>query len=207
MTRPTLLAAFALLLPCASAHAQVAGQASVNVVPKNRMEHSAGKESGVKKGDKGPSTFTCPRDTVMTGRRHLGDENEETWYQCASLTLDPSDPSNPAITVEDYVWSDEIEESAGKPFLAPQGRVLVGREHRGDENGETRYQTGIVKVGGQATLVGDPKQSGKLEESSGEWFKAGPNGVLTGRWHDGDENGDTMYYEATLSVAPASFTH
>ncbi len=207
MTRLALLGSVIVLLFGTPAQAQGDAQAMLIVIPKDRAEHSAGKESGVKKGDKGPNTFTCPRDTVMTGGRHKGDENEETWYECAALTLDSGDASTASITVEDYAWSDEIEESQGKPFIAPHGRVLVGREHRGDENGKTRYQTAIVKVNQLATLVGDPKQSKKIKESSGDWFKTGATSVMTGRWHDDDENGATMYYESVLSVTPASFTH
>lgn len=80
--------------------------------------------------------FTCPINTVMTGRHHKGDENGETRYQCASL-VDPT--NNRIVLVEPTQWSPEHKEISGTYETCPANEVMVGRAHKNDEEGPTRY--------------------------------------------------------------------
>ena len=138
----------------------------------------------------------CPDNMVMTGRMHTGDENGPTEYECAALEL-----HNPyraitlraTIEVKDRDWTGRCEKESVCAFLAADNRVITGRMHTGDENGPTRYETGIVTVNDTRVDVNFVSQSPFFKESSGQWWKAGPWAVMIGRLHVGDENGDTMY--------------
>lgn len=80
--------------------------------------------------------YTCPTNTVMTGRHHDGDENGDTKYQCGSL-VDPN--TNLPVLVQPSVWSSEQKESSSTAEECPTDQVMIGRAHKNDENGETRY--------------------------------------------------------------------
>lgn len=80
------------------------------------------------------SSFTCPEDTVIVGREHNGDENGDTRYKYASVSLH----SSPMKTVNGE-WSAWDKESDSN-FICPENTVMIGREHDGDENGDTRYK-------------------------------------------------------------------
>lgn len=80
--------------------------------------------------------YTCPTNTVMTGRHHDGDENGDTRYQCASLV---DSKTNLPVLVEPSVWSSEQKESSSTAEECPTDQVMIGRAHKNDENGETRY--------------------------------------------------------------------
>lgn len=90
------------------------------------------------------TAYLCPKDTVMTGRRHncgnkdggtKCDENGNTQYQCSPLTY-----GGKAVTVDPNAgsWSSEITESTSQ-FVCPDNQILNGRKHTGDENGQTSY--------------------------------------------------------------------
>jgi len=158
------------------------------IVPDTRYNSLGDKES--------ESEFLCPSDTVMTGRSHTGDENGTTTYEYASLkaTLDGKTVVG-KITVEDVQWETFSKaESNGLMYDAPVGRVIVGRKHSGDENGETRYATGVVKFNGHPTEIRNYAISEAKTEAGGwNWFVAPSDAVITGRHHYGDENGNTYY--------------
>ncbi|MFV3292583.1 hypothetical protein ACNFBR_28140 [Pseudomonas sp. NY11955] len=80
--------------------------------------------------------FTCPINTVMTGRHHKGDENGDTKYQCASL-VDPT--HNRIVLVEPTQWSPEHKENSETSETCPANQVMIGRAHKNDEEGPTRY--------------------------------------------------------------------
>lgn len=95
------------------------------------------------------------------------------------------------------VENGPIKES-NSTFTCPAGTVMVGRRHKGDENGDTYYKT--------APLMVDPNagQSATITiTNTSDWIDAGkqskldyqaPAGwVITGRKHDGDENGKTYF--------------
>jgi calcium-dependent phosphoinositide phospholipase C len=94
----------------------------------------AGTWSGEIKESDGTS-YLCPTDKVMTGRQHQGDENGKTKYQCSPLSYQGrAVPVNPNAGS----WSAEIVESTSQ-FVCPDGQILNGRYHKGDENGKTKY--------------------------------------------------------------------
>lgn len=165
----------------------------IKIVPNVRTVTTGMKESN--------SYFLCPTNTVMTGRYHKDDENGQTQYEYATLkAVDENGKSvSGKITVEDVNWSSAIKESSSN-FTAPSNRVIVGRQHNGDENGDTKYATAVVKYNGKATFVEDIVLSGSIKESSGIWFKTNSNRVMTGRRHNGDENDNTTYYSGTITT-------
>lgn len=142
--------------------------------------------------------FECPLNTVLIGRGHRGDENGPTTYKYAALLI--IQRPDLQMTTTDHQWSNWFKESSGQWFRASNGRVLTGREHEGDENGQTRYQTAVVKVSGEVAAVKNKQESSKIKESSGNFFECPQGSVMTGRWHDGDENGSTKYEYGSLFV-------
>ena len=106
--------------------------------PKDRQ-----RTSNPKKASQG---YDAPYGKVIVGRRHSGDENGKTWFEDAGLeAVDESgNIVSGEISVTSVEWSEWSKESSGQGFDALNNRVLVGREHRGDENGKTRYATAIV---------------------------------------------------------------
>lgn len=137
--------------------------------------------------------FECPEDMVMTGRMHDGDENGTTYYQFSYLTY-----NGEPLTTADAQWTSWKKESDGDRIETPENTVLTGREHKGDENGDTRYQYSKVMLGDTRMIVTNRRWSDKIKESSGTWFSCQGNAVLTGRKHKGDENGDTEYQAADV---------
>ncbi len=152
--------------------------------------------AGIKESD---SYFLCPANTVMTGRYHYDDENGQTQYEYATLKAVDENGNivSGTITVENVLWSPAIKESDSSYISA--NRVIVGRQHNGNENGDTKYATAIVKFNGVSTFVGDMKLFGPIKESSGIWFRTSSERVIVGRIHNGDENGDTYYYAGAIS--------
>ncbi|WP_181874199.1 hypothetical protein [Marinitenerispora sediminis] len=75
----------------------------------------------------------CPTNQVLLGRAHSGDENGSTTYYCGLILIDGQQ-----VQVSAPIWSGSQRESDSF-FAAPVNQVLVGRQHSGDENGQTRY--------------------------------------------------------------------
>lgn len=169
------------------------------IIPNRRTVTSGMKESG--------SNFLCPTNTVMTGRYHKGDENGQTQYEYATLKAVDENGNAVAgnITVENVTWAASFKESSGSGYDAPANRVIVGRKHTGDENGQTSYATAVIKIDGKSTVLQEGTTSTSIKESSGIWFKTDANRVMTGRHHSGDENGRT-YYTSARVVIPSSST-
>ncbi len=164
------------------------------IVPNVRTGSAYMQESG--------SSFMCPSGTIMTGRSHTGDENGNTQYEYSTLKAINSKGEIVigSITIEDIKWDTEFEESSGMGYDAPVNRVIVGRQHLGDENGKTKYATAIIKFNGHPTEIKDYAASETRKESGGwNWFKTSEKQVLTGRHHFGDENGNTYYCIGTIS--------
>jgi len=164
----------------------------VTIIPLARGESAQMKEKN--------SSFQCPTNTVMTGRWHSGDENGQTKYQYASLqAVDNTGQSVEAtITVEDGVWSNWFKESSGGGFTASAGRVIIGRQHNGDENGDTRYLTAVVKFNGKPTQISNVVSAGPFKESSGIYYTTNAQQVIISRIHQKDENGNTTYQAGTI---------
>lgn len=129
----------------------------------------------------------------MTGRWHKGDENGQTQYEYATLKIvdENNNPVQGNIVVTDIQWSSAIKESSGSGFWAPENRVIVGRYHKGDENGVTEYATAVIFVNGELAKTIDRESHASFKESSGTWFVTNAQRVIVGRVHKGDENGLT----------------
>ncbi len=130
-------------------------------------------------------TFRCPSDEVMIGRRHEGDENGDTSYMCARVIHNGN-----AVGIADTdSWSGAQKESSSS-FTCPNSEVMIGRQHHGDENGDTKYLCSVLQS--SSIYVQSPEWSSGLKESNSQYVC--PTGqVMTGRSHDGDENGSTKY--------------
>lgn len=83
------------------------------------------------------SDYACPKNKVMVGRNHAGDEEGTTWYFCATLTgplgpleVAPLDMTNPAVPENNH----KLE--------CDNNTALVRRAHARDETGYTRHGCG-----------------------------------------------------------------
>lgn len=150
--------------------------------------------------------YDAPTNRVLVGRKHSGDENGGTIYEYASLkAIDYyGNKVDGVITISDLEWSESYKESESSNFFfAPEGRVLTGRQHSGDENGNTKYQTGVVYFNGKAATVIDGSAflpSISFIESTGKFFSSASKFVVVGRTHSGDENKETTYYQGYIAV-------
>jgi len=150
------------------------------------------------------SEFICPENHVLVGRWHEGDETGKTRYRYARLKLyDPfgGDTPDVTITVEGRHWSGDERESRSN-FLAPNNRVITGRAHDKDENGDTRYETGVIQVRGQEgdTRRINVREGTDIKESDGIWYHCTALELMVGRRHQGDEHGRTWYTAASFVV-------
>lgn len=158
------------------------------------------------------SYYTCPVNKVMTGRRHWGDENGNTSYLCTPIIYG----GNFIVLDWDDAWSAPIQESGKSSggessFTCPTNKVMVGRQHEGDENGNTRYLCATIVPSQSPVILGSSQQFGPYQESGkktgGESsFTCPANSVMDGRWHEGDENGNTYYDCRSGTVQKVPFT-
>ncbi|MGV9383407.1 hypothetical protein ACWDRB_46860 [Nonomuraea sp. NPDC003707] len=119
-----------------------------------------------------------------------------------TLALAGLSPANPAHAAEIIIidgYTQTVKESSGIPVTCPTNQVLLGREHFGDENGNTTYYCGLILIDGQQVRVGTPSWSDSQRESN-SFFAAPTNEALVGRQHSGDENGPTRYATASLTA-------
>ncbi|MEU8269728.1 hypothetical protein AB0B89_21540 [Sphaerisporangium sp. NPDC049002] len=94
----------------------------------------AGKESN--------SYFAGPLNHVLLGRKHLGDENGLTSYLTGTLHW-----RGTQVRLTPRFWTAFAKERSHSAHgYAPQ--VMTGRQHKGDENGDTRYEYSTVTVDG-----------------------------------------------------------
>ncbi|WP_182883281.1 MULTISPECIES: hypothetical protein [unclassified Microbispora] len=138
--------------------------------------------------------FTCPTNMVLTGRSHYGDENDATTYTCSFVLINGEQAR---VYLGD--WTSRQKESRSD-YSAPDHQAVAGRWHEGDENGYTRYRTATMYWQGRQVLLANGDISGAFRESSHNWQAEGKT-VMTGRKHSGDENGNTWYRFATVTVA------
>ncbi|KUN10251.1 hypothetical protein AQI95_00495 [Streptomyces yokosukanensis] len=134
----------------------------------------------------------CPTNQVLLGRSHYGDENGNTTYYCGLILIDGQQ-----VKVSAPNWSAPQRES-NSFFAAPPNEVLVGRQHSGDENGQTRYATASLSAWGRTVELSAYRWSPEQRESN-SYSKAGDYEVMVGRQHSGDENGPTRYQYARIS--------
>lgn len=130
------------------------------------------------------SDFTCNGNEVMVGRKHDGDENGNTFYKCGI-----ANPAAP-FQLSERVESSVIQES-NSYYMCPQNKVMTGRSHTGDENGDTTYRCAAIKdaQGNRINLVRS-EWTTKVRESDST-MQCAENQIMVGRRHVGDENGFT----------------
>lgn len=100
------------------------------ITSKNKQWSSSIKESD-------GTADRCPQEKVMIGRKHTGDENGTTSYECGT----PINKNGEILSIIIGNWSDAVKESSSK-FECPDNSVMIGRRHAGDENGRTEYLCG-----------------------------------------------------------------
>lgn len=144
------------------------------------------------------SNYICPNGEIMVGRRHQGDENGDTRYQCAKITY-----SGIPVAVGQGTWSHNIKESDGVFFQCPQNFVMIGRRHKGDENGKTSYLCAPLTLSGYGLTLTPQSWSDPIKEADSS-YTCPPSQLMIGRWHKGDENGDTRYLCASLQKISCS---
>jgi hypothetical protein len=143
------------------------------------------------------SKLICPPGTVMSGRWHncknkgeKCDENGNSTIYCRNI-----ESNGVFFGVGAGTWSGDIKESSGTSYLCPANTVMTGRQHKGDENGTTKYLCSPLTYKGAAVRV-DPNAgswSEAIVESTSQ-FVCPDNKILNGRQHKGDENGLTKYH-------------
>ncbi|MFF2780566.1 hypothetical protein ACFVU3_37395 [Streptomyces sp. NPDC058052] len=84
------------------------------------------------------SYFSAPANQVLVGRQHTGDENGTTRYATASLSA-----GGQAVELKDFRWTPGQRES-NSYSKAGERELMVGRQHSGDENGQTSYQYAMI---------------------------------------------------------------
>jgi hypothetical protein len=150
------------------------------------------------------SSFSAPSGQVLVGRMHTGDENGNTTYKYAPLIADPNSGIDLQYKLQNTTWTAGIKQS-NLNYAAPDGWVIVGRKHDGDENGNTSFQISQVVIDGSTLAhTTDGMTSGQIKESSGTWWVASNLGslmqVMTSTTHQGDENGNSTYTGSLLFV-------
>ncbi|MEU6424927.1 hypothetical protein ABZ860_03445 [Microbispora sp. NPDC046973] len=181
----SLIAALAAAAAVAVASPASASASAVTISVEENYSQTVWEPDGVQ--------FTCPIDQVLTGRSHYGDENKQTTYYCSSIWI-----NGERVQVRVLDWSSAQRESS-HVYIAPVGQALIGRWHQGDENGLTRYRPAELFWQGRLVQLTGAGWSSYYKESN-HLSKAGYNQVMTGRIHQGDENGSTRYQYATVTV-------
>lgn len=138
------------------------------------------------------SDFHCPTNQVMTGRKHHGDEEEETFYKCGKVNQFGD------LTTVKHKEYPPIDENWSK-FKCDKDTVMTGRKHEGDENDPTTYTCAelVDSWGNKIQVSNNAEMHGPYDEDAHE-FQCPTNQAITGREHDHDENGDTRYMCAYL---------
>ncbi|XVQ81841.1 hypothetical protein ACQP2K_23540 [Microbispora siamensis] len=150
----------------------------------------AGYSASIKEKD---SKFFCPSGEVITGRAHDGDENGWTTYWCSRIYID-----NVQVNVSTEHYTDAQNEPYSW-FVSPESNAMVAREHDGDENGLTVTHFALLTWQGKPVRLINRHWTSRYRESKHE-SKAGAGEIMTGRRHYDDENGDSLYQYATVSL-------
>lgn len=87
---------------------------------------------------------SCRPDEVMVGRFHEGDENQLSQIRCSKLYKDSKKPEN-QLQVIPASWQGPVEEHKSD-YTCPANQVLIGRAHRSDEEGYTKWRCATLKA-------------------------------------------------------------
>lgn len=155
-------------------------------------------------------TYKCPTNMAMTGRAHYGSEDEGINMRCMPFisygevgTLSARIANTPdhdgVWSPEQYEGKDEDGNHVGHDYTCPNGEVLTGIGHTGDENGRTTYRCSVLKINGEAKKL-TPGTQHKVKESdhayvctNGQAFIRRAHLCSGGAGSACDENRDTIY--------------
>lgn len=178
----------------------------VSVPAETVKESCQFKESG-KDNDQKCSQFDCPSDNLIVSRSHHGDENGCTsyGYGMPEICFDAENKKlafrhflSPTVMVgEDHEVSFDKESNHSCQCSA--GECFVGRTHKGDENGATKYRIAPLEFadtnGFSYEFIEQDYHKVVHKESDNEaMFCEGQEPQywpMTGREHHGDENANT----------------
>ena len=174
------------------------------------IDYSKKVSESKKESEGGAASISNHKGThILCTYAHSGDENGNTTYYFSSLTaIDIYGTKNTdGITVEDLKWTEWHKQSESQNFFVTtemqdenrHSRIITGREHVGDENGKTRYQTGLLRYKGKLVkIVPYPDADMYIHESRNETVYPKDNLVIIGIKHSGDENGITTYFQGYI---------
>ncbi|WP_166367078.1 hypothetical protein [Pseudomonas akapageensis] len=122
-----------------------------------------------------------------------------TSHLCATLE---QNGVRPLILVERSTLGPVKESTSGEQKCR-NNSVMTGRSHEGDENGDTEYTCAKVKDkwGDYLQVIEVAWGYNAAEGGSdkkGHEYVCPDNQVMIGRYHEGDEHGETRYLCGTL---------
>jgi hypothetical protein len=135
--------------------------------------------------------FTCPANAFIVARAHNGDENGDTRYKCGTAKQ-----NGQTVTAKDAAWSANIKESDDTAYNCASKtpkQAMTGRQHAGDENGNTKYQCSTPIDAWNQPMNIITGQWSPPQKEAGDAYECANNTVMIGRKHTGDENGNTSY--------------
>ena len=175
----------------------------IRLIKLYQFESDPIQESGKNSG--GTSSFVCPENTAIVGRKHTGDEKGDTVYYHSQFAM------NSSVGYQTSEYMSQPRQESGKDnngqseFICDADYVVNGRGHEGDENGNTWYTAVKLMYNNTPITVKDAHWSDWMQESGkntdGESvFQCAAGYVITGRQHQGDENGNTRYQYSRLTM-------
>ena len=108
----------------------------------------------------GNYTYRCPTNMAMDGRAHEGDHEKGINMRCRpfisygevgtlSSRIEDKDEPDGVWSPQQYEGKDEDGNHVGHDYTCPNGEVLTGMSHQGDENGKTTYRCSVLKINGE----------------------------------------------------------
>jgi hypothetical protein len=146
--------------------------------------------------------FTCSNAGVLLNARRAGDENGEAAYRCGTAQGVEVTAQAPITDVTESGWrekDDKGEEHGARIgiwVMCPFDQVLIGRGHKGDENGKSQY-TCATLTADERPLAVKPDPAWQQVPAQHE-FTCDAGKALVGRWHEGDETKPTAYRCGTV---------
>lgn len=181
------------------------------------------------------SDVTCPGNTVITRRKHSGDENKKTFYDCTEVKGNGTEtilretsftsPKFPECgrRKPDNEDKDQPEKDCKRALnydkekvdfiylTCPTDSVMIGRRHKGDENDYTDYTCAEFYINEI-----DAAKKNRIIVEPGEWeaeqkehksdIHCDKGRVMIGRAHKADEEGPTTFRCGTLYYPPIDAT-
>lgn len=137
-------------------------------------------------------------DSAIVARAHRGDENGATAYVCARYFQNGKALKLVGRAVEQSVEKESNTQDFKCSIAANE--VMVGRSHSGDENEKTTYWCQSFREPTFNTPIRVQNETRKPQSpisESGAMLDCSP-GVFMGRYHSGDEQGNSLAFCAEL---------